>query len=101
MSRTSAIPRLLSCEPIESPPRRVAKRPTPSVDFIIIIMTKLSRRELARIAAGVTAARAIRLDAQAPSAYVGPLTGVEKGLEDRRFDPVAFTVDLYAAAPRR
>src|SRR6185503_3583759 len=47
--------------------------------------------------------RAVRLDAQAPAppAYVGPLTGVEKGLEDRRFDPVAYTLDLYAAAPRR
>jgi len=66
-------------------------------------MTKLSRRELARLAAGLTAARAVRLEAQAPapSAYVGPLTGVEKGLEDRRFDPVAYTLDLYAAAPRR
>jgi dienelactone hydrolase len=66
-------------------------------------MTKLSRRELARVAAGLTATRAVGLDAQtpAPSAYIGPLTGVEKGLEDRRFDPVAYTLDLYAAAPRR
>jgi len=66
-------------------------------------MTKLSRRELARVAAGLTAARAVRLKAQAPgpSTYVGPLTGIEKGLEDRRFDPVAYTIDLYAAAPRR
>ena len=66
-------------------------------------MTKLSRRELARLAVGLTAARAARVDAQAPapSAYVGPLTGAEKGLEDRRFDPVAYTLDLYAAAPRR
>ena len=62
-------------------------------------MIKLSRRELARLAAGLTAVRAVRLDAQAPAppAYVGPLTGVEKGLEDRRFDPVAYTLDLYAA----
>src|SRR5437773_1810003 len=66
-------------------------------------MTKLSRRELVRVVAGLTAARVVRLNAQppAPSAYVGPLTGVEKGLEDRRFDPVAFTIDLYAAAPRQ
>jgi dienelactone hydrolase len=66
-------------------------------------MTKLSRRELARVAVGLTAARVVRLRAQAPapSAYVGPLTGIEKGLEDRRFDPVAYTIDLYAAAPRR
>src|SRR2546428_9207629 len=66
-------------------------------------MTKLSRRELARVAAGLTAARAVRLRAQAPapSAYIGPLTGIEKGLGDRRFDPVAYTIDLYAAAPRR
>ena len=26
---------------------------------------------------------------------------MEKGLDDRRFDPVAYTLDLYAAAPRR
>ena len=65
-------------------------------------MTKLSRRELARLAAGLTAARAARLEAQpAPSAYVGPLTGVAKEVEDRQFDPVAYTLDLYAAAPRR
>ncbi|MBI3262810.1 MAG: acetylxylan esterase [Acidobacteria bacterium] len=76
-------------------------------------MTKLSRRELARLAVGMTVARAVRpalsavegLEAQtpasAPSTYIGPLTGVEKGLEDRRFDPVAYAIDLYAAAPRR
>jgi dienelactone hydrolase len=66
-------------------------------------MKTLSRRRLVRLAAGMTAARAVRLDAQAPvpSGYIGPLTGVTKGLEDRRFDPVAYTHDLYAAAPRR
>ena len=66
-------------------------------------MTTLSRRELARLAAGITAARTVGLEAQtpAPSVYSGPLTGVEKGLDDRRFDPVAFTRDLYAAAPRQ
>jgi dienelactone hydrolase len=64
---------------------------------------RLSRRKLVQLAAGVTAAQAVRLDAQAPapSGYIGPLTGVTKGLEDRRFDPVAYTHDLYAAAPRR
>ena len=36
-----------------------------------------------------------------PTNYIGPLTGITKGLEDRRFDPVAFTRDLYAAAPRQ
>ena len=68
-------------------------------------MAKLSRRELVRLAGVMTAARAGRLEAQsqspASSGYVGPLTGVAKGLEDRRFDPVAYTHDLYAAAPRR
>jgi dienelactone hydrolase len=64
---------------------------------------KLSRRELARLAAGMTAAGAVRVDAQtsAPSPYIGPLTGVEKGLDGRRFDPVASTLDLIDAAPRR
>jgi len=36
-----------------------------------------------------------------PTEYIGPLTGVTAGIEDRRFDPVIFTRDLYAAAPRR
>jgi dienelactone hydrolase len=66
-------------------------------------MTKLSRREMVRLAGGITAVTAARLDAQtpAPSGYIGPLTGVSNGLENRRFDPVAYTHDLYAAAPRR
>src|SRR5438552_10545156 len=62
-------------------------------------MKSLSRRKLAQIAAGLAAAPA--LPAPADSAYIGPLSGVEKGIEDRRFDPVAYTLDLYAAAPRR
>ncbi len=66
-------------------------------------MRKVSRRELGRMAAAVTAARALPLGAQTPtsSGYVGPLTGITKGLDDRRFDPVAFTLDRYRAAPRR
>jgi dienelactone hydrolase len=68
-------------------------------------MTQLSRRELVQLAAGLTAARAVPLEGQAPapaqSAYVGPLTGVLTGLDDRGFDPVAYTLALYAAAPRR
>lgn len=66
-------------------------------------MRKLSRREMAQLTAGVAFARTIRLDAQASASteYIGPLTGVTRGLEDRRFDPVAFTHELYAAAPRR
>jgi hypothetical protein len=52
-------------------------------------MAALSRRDLVRLAGVVTAARALPLRAQtpSPSSYVGPLTGVTKGLEDRRFDP--------------
>jgi dienelactone hydrolase len=51
----------------------------------------------------MAAACSVRLNAQTsqPSSYIGPLTGVAKGLEDRRFDPVAYTRDLYAAAPRQ
>jgi dienelactone hydrolase len=66
-------------------------------------MPRMSRRKLVQLAAGMTAASGVRLDAQvpAPSGYVGPLTGVTKGLEDRRFDPVAYAHDLYATAPRR
>jgi dienelactone hydrolase len=67
-------------------------------------MRRVSRRHLARLAAGLVAARAIPARAQgagAASNYAGPLTGVERGLDDRRFDPVLFARDLYAAAPRR
>ncbi|MGH9160526.1 MAG: alpha/beta hydrolase family protein [Vicinamibacteraceae bacterium] len=66
-------------------------------------MSTLSRRELVQLVGGLTAAHAVGLDAQtpAPSDYIGPLTGVTKGIDDRRFDPVAYTRDLYAAAPRR
>src|SRR4030095_7963366 len=62
-----------------------------------------SRRQLARIAGGLTVAHAAGLQAQtpAPSSYIGPLTGVTKGIEGRRFDPVALSRDRYAAAPRR
>jgi dienelactone hydrolase len=51
----------------------------------------------------VAAAQTVQVDAQAPpvpSTYIGPLTGVTKGLDDRRFDPVAIVQGLYAAAPR-
>jgi hypothetical protein len=66
-------------------------------------MAKLSRRELGRMAGGMAVAASVRLRAQnsAPSTYIGPLTGRLKGLEDRRFDPVAHALDLYAAAPRQ
>lgn len=66
-------------------------------------MRKLSRREMARLTAGVAFARTIGLEAQAPASsdYIGPLTGVAQGIDDRKFDPVAFTRELYAAAPRR
>jgi dienelactone hydrolase len=65
-------------------------------------MNKMSRRELGRVAAALAAARARALHAQAPtgSSYIGPLTGIETGIDDRQFDPVAYTRDLYAAAPR-
>src|SRR5437762_2460907 len=37
----------------------------------------------------------------ASSSYVGPLTGVDEArLDGRRFDPVVYIRDLYAAAPR-
>src|SRR5947207_2212553 len=67
-------------------------------------MRKMSRRELGRMAAAMTAANAMPLDAQPPqptSNYIGPLTGVTSGVEDRRFDPVVYARDRYAAAPRR
>jgi dienelactone hydrolase len=56
-----------------------------------------------QLAGAITVAHSVRSDAQtAPSSsYIGPLTGVTKGIEDRRFDPVVFSRDLYDAAPRR
>ena len=68
-------------------------------------MTKLSRRELVQLTAAAAASQAVRLDAQtqmpAPSSYIGPLTGVTQGVDDRRFDPVAYTRERYAALPRQ
>src|SRR5438093_1697365 len=69
-------------------------------------MRKITRRELAGMAATLgtfSTVRSRRLDAQAAasSAYIGPLTGITKGLEDRRFDPVAYARDRYTQAPRR
>ena len=66
-------------------------------------MTKLSRRELGRLAAALTATRVSQLGAQTPlpSGYIGPLTGVTRGIDDRRFDPVLFARDRYRNAPRR
>ncbi len=66
-------------------------------------MSKMSRRELARMLAALPALGAVPLEGQvsADPPYIGPLTGITKGLDDRRFDPVPFTRDLYAAAPRR
>jgi dienelactone hydrolase len=69
-------------------------------------MKHMSRRDLARLAAaGFTVPGALPLRARqkpsAPSPYIGPLTGVTAGLEDRRFDPVAYSRDLYAALPRQ
>lgn len=55
-------------------------------------MKSLSRRDLARLTAAA---------AMPQSAYIGPLTGVSQGLEGRKFDPVAYTLEAYAAAPRR
>ena len=63
---------------------------------------RMSRRELARLAGGMAAARSVTLSAQSSGrpVYIGPLTGVTADLEDRRFDPVAYTRELYASAPR-
>lgn len=70
-------------------------------------MSPFSRRRLFGVAAGVGAARAFMTDVKsqaqppAPSGYTGPLTGVTTGLDGRRFDPVAYARDTYAAAPRQ
>jgi dienelactone hydrolase len=66
-------------------------------------MDKMSRRELGRLAAGLAAVQALPLDAQeaARASYEGALTGIEDRVTDRQFDPVVYTHDLFASAPRR
>ena len=68
-------------------------------------MSRLSRRELGRLAAAFAVAApgvpATARQSPAQPAYIGPLTGVESGLEDRQFDPVAFAHLLYSGAPRQ
>jgi dienelactone hydrolase len=69
-------------------------------------MKRVSRRELGQLAAGLAVGSAIPVKArrQTPAAgprYIGPLTGIEGGLEGRGFDPVGWSVDLIDAAPRR
>src|SRR2546430_3494176 len=69
----------------------------------------MTRRELARMLAAAPAMGAVAAaadpaglsQAEQPPTYTGPLTGVTDGIDDRHFDPVVFTRDLYAAAPRR
>jgi dienelactone hydrolase len=68
-------------------------------------MNPVSRRELGKLAAGLAVAGGVPVKArrQAPATprYVGPLTGIQGGLEGRGFDPVAWSVDLFDQAPRR
>ena len=68
-------------------------------------MTKISRRNLMKLAGAATAAvhaPRVRAQPQAGTAsYIGPLTGVTSGIDDRRFDPVVYTREQYTAAPRQ
>jgi dienelactone hydrolase len=66
-------------------------------------MRRISRRELGSMAVAGTLARVGPIGAQTPSSsdYIGPLTGVTHGLDDRGFDPVQYARDRYSAAPRR
>jgi dienelactone hydrolase len=70
-------------------------------------VAKLTRREIVRLGAAAAAVRAVPRAAQAQTStpnqttYIGPLTGVDKGVDDRRFDPVAYTHERYSAAPRQ
>ena len=67
-------------------------------------MSKLSRRELGRLAAAIAVAPGVPAAVEQPpgqSTYTGPLTGIDSGLEDRQFDPVVFAHGLYASMRRR
>ena len=65
-------------------------------------MKKVSRRDVGKIVAGVAAAGALprAADAQTPGTYPGPL-GMPSSVPGYSFDPVAYTRERYAAAPRR
>jgi hypothetical protein len=67
-------------------------------------MKRLTRRDVARAAVGAMAAAAAQAPAQdqkpaPPNHYIGPLTGVNHGTEDRHLDPVAYCRSRYEAAP--
>ena len=70
-------------------------------------MGRMSRREVGRAVAGLAAAQAFTTGTAAQgdaaaATYVGPLTGVSPAqLDGRSFDPVAYTRELYATAPRQ
>ncbi len=66
-------------------------------------MKRVSRRDLGRMAAALAATRAVpgRAQTKPASRYIGPLTGIETGLGGRGFDPVAYSRDLFAQAPRQ
>jgi dienelactone hydrolase len=68
-------------------------------------MKPVSRRELGKLAAGLAVAGGVPVKARRQAApavrYVGPLTGIQGGVEGRGFDPVAWSVDLFDQAPRR
>jgi hypothetical protein len=69
-------------------------------------MKHVTRRALARVAVGATTAAAAPAPAQtqkpaAANNYIGPLTGVDRGIEDRHFDPVEYSRSQYDAAPKR
>jgi dienelactone hydrolase len=71
----------------------------------VIVGVKLSRRELAQLAAAAAAGSALApaaLDAGASqdTSYVGPLTGVAP-LPDRQFDPVTYALDHFGKTTRQ
>jgi dienelactone hydrolase len=66
-------------------------------------MKQISRRTLARLAAGAAVGAQASAAEEKAAAYVGPLTGVgvKEGVEARGFDPLNWALELYDAAPRR
>ncbi|HXJ43817.1 MAG TPA: alpha/beta hydrolase family protein [Bryobacteraceae bacterium] len=70
-------------------------------------MQDLTRRDITKVAIGAMAAAAAApspAQSQEPAKsgdYIGPLTGVSHGTEDRHFDPVAYSRMQYEAAPKR
>ena len=66
-----------------------------------VIMSRISRRALARIASAAVAAKGLSAQHTGHEDYAGPLTGLQNKAEGRGLDPLPYAVRLLDSAPRR